>query len=137
MRFNPRPRRRRPASLALELLLILPLLIALIAGMVEFSLILTARTTLQGAAVAGARVAALGGDQMAVEAAVRNVLGTGTLSQADITVNPPNPETLPPGAPVEVIVTIPATKVAPDVLRIIGLSLQPLVLEGRSVMIKE
>src|SRR5262245_9857509 len=105
MWFDPRRARVGRGALALELLLLLPLLVALIAGMVEFSRILSAKTQLGAAATAGARVAALGGDGAAAEQAARNVLGSGSLSQADVTViwTDANGNPLPPGAQVEVV----------------------------------
>lgn len=68
-----RRRGEQRGAVAVELALILPILILLLAGIVGFGLAWNAQTTLQGAAREGARVLALGsGDPVAVthEAAV-------------------------------------------------------------------
>jgi hypothetical protein len=140
MRFANRERpARRGGSLAIELLLTLPLLLALVAALVEFSLVLAARQQLAAASREGARVAAVGADQTTVTQAVQRVLGRGSLSQAQITtvLTDASGAPLPSGAPVQVIVRIPAGKVAPDLLGLIGFSLRQQILAASTIMRKE
>jgi Flp pilus assembly protein TadG len=131
--------RRRAGRLALELLLILPVLLALLGGLIEFSVLLVARQQLASASSQGARVAALGGDQTAVEQAARQALGTGAVSAATVeaTLTDASGLPLPSGAAVEVTVEVPAAQVAPNLLRVIGFSLGNRVLSAQTVMRKE
>jgi Flp pilus assembly protein TadG len=131
--------RRRRGRFALELLLVLPILLALVAGMVEFSLLLGARQQLVAASREGARVAAQGGDPMEVDRAVRTFLGQGSLQAAQVqsvlTDAAGNP--LSTGDSVQVVVQLPATQAAPDLLAFVGVSLHDQVLVARTVMRKE
>ncbi len=134
------PRRgRRPGSLTFELILILPILLVVVLALVEFSLILVARQHLTAASREGARVAAMGGTSAEVEAAARAVLGSGALSSAGVESvlvdDLGNP--LPTGAPVQVVVSIPTAKVAPNLLAPIGFSIANDVIRTRTVMTKE
>jgi Flp pilus assembly protein TadG len=130
---------QRRGSLAVELLIVLPVLLGILLGMVEFSMLLVSRQELLTASREGARVAAIGGSQADVEAAVRQFLGAGSLSQATITTvladNQGQP--LPSGSPVAVTVSIPATQAAPDLLVFIGFSLRGENLIAQTVMRKE
>ena len=119
-------RRARHGSMALELLLVLPLLLALLFGMIQFSILLSSRQVLLAASQEGARVAAQGGNVLEVETAARRVLGTGSLGQAQVvsllTDGQGNPA--PAGAAVTVCVQMPADQAAPNLLRFIGLNIQ-------------
>jgi Flp pilus assembly protein TadG len=121
------------------LLLTLPLLLALVAALVEFSLVLAARQQLSAASREGARVAALGGDLQAVTLAAQRVLGTGSLSQAQVSavLTDAGGLPLPSGEPVQVTVQIAAGQVAPDLLGLIGFSLRRQTLTAATVMRKE
>jgi Flp pilus assembly protein TadG len=125
--------------LAIELLLILPILLALVGGMIEFSLLLGARQQLLAASREGARVAAQGGDATEVERAVRLYLGQGNLQAAQVqaTVTDTNGNPLSTGDPVQVVVQLPAVQATPDLLAFIGVSLHDQVLVARTVMRKE
>jgi Flp pilus assembly protein TadG len=131
--------RRRRGRLVLELLLVLPILLGLIGGMVEFSLLLGARQQLLAASREGARVAAQGGDAVEVEQAVRTFLGRGNLQAAHVqsvlTDAAGNP--LATGDGVQVVVRLPAAAAAPDLLAFVGVSLGDQVLVARTVMRKE
>jgi Flp pilus assembly protein TadG len=130
---------KRRGSLAIEMLIVLPVLLAIMLGMVEFSMLLVSRQELLTASREGARVAAIGGSQDDVEAAVRQFLGTGSLSQATITtvLTDNQGQPLPSGSPVAVTVSLPANQAAPDLLVFIGFSLRDETLVAQTVMRKE
>jgi hypothetical protein len=129
----------RTGSLALELLLVLPVFLALLLGMIEFSLLLSARQDVLSASRQGVRVAALGGTETEVRAAVNLVLGPAFASVANIevTLTDSSGEPILPGEPVQVTVELPADSAAPDLLRFIGFSLEGEAIVGRAVMLKE
>ncbi len=130
---------RRAGSLTVELLLVLPVLLAFLLGMVEFSMILLARQELLTASREGARVAALGGSSSDVEQATRLFLGTGSLAQANVqsVLTDAGGMPLHSGSPVAVTVSIPAGQAVPDMLAFIGLSIANDTLAAQSVMRKE
>jgi hypothetical protein len=109
----------------LELILVLPILLAVLGGAAEFSMLAVARQQLLAASREGARVAATGGTAAEAEAAARATLGGGRLAGAEVrvvgTAGAGQPSAA--GDPVEVWVSLPARAAAPDVLRIIGVSL--------------
>jgi Flp pilus assembly protein TadG len=82
--------RSEDGAVAVEFALLLPILIALLLGIMEFSLALNAQLTLTNAAREGARTVAVENDQAAARAAVR-AAATGldpALTDADITFTP-------------------------------------------------
>src|SRR4051812_14860442 len=74
-------RRRVGAVQATELLLVVPILLAIVFALVEYAMILSVGQQLAVASREGARVAAQGGTAQEVETAARNVLGSGTVNQ--------------------------------------------------------
>src|SRR5438874_1261778 len=73
---------RRPGAIhAVELLLLLPILLGMVLGMVEYSLVLSVDQQLAVAGREGARVGSQGGSASEVEAAARIVLGHGKLGK--------------------------------------------------------
>jgi Flp pilus assembly protein TadG len=139
MRINPPRRARRRAGVAVELLLVFPILLSLLLAMVQFSMLLVARQQLAGASREAARVAAQGGDLTAVQTAASLYLGQGNLSNAvvEAVLTDSNGMPLPSGAPVAVTVQVAATQAAPDLLRFVGVSLKNEVLSAQTVMRKE
>jgi hypothetical protein len=135
----PRRRPRRRAGVALELLLVFPILLSLLLAMVQFSMLLAARQQLAGASREAARVAAQGGNLTAVQAAAALYLGQGNLSNAQVlaVLTGPTGLPLPSGAPVSVTVQVPATQAAPDLLAFVGISLKNDVISAQTVMRKE
>jgi Flp pilus assembly protein TadG len=123
----------------IELLFALPILLAVLLAVVEFSLILVARQQLVTASREGARVAAQGGTVADVVQAVQQFLGTGTLSGAAVSavLTDDNGVPLPSGSPVAVTVSLPLTQVAPDLLRFVGFSINGQTLATQTVMRKE
>ena len=134
---------RRRGSLTVEMLLVLPIVLAFFLGMIEFSLILYSRQQLVGASREGCRVAALGGDQAEVERAVKRYLGTGRLGDAWVRLTDgqgrpiPSARFLPPGEPVQVWVELPTAHAVPDLLRFLGYSIRDDELVARTVMRRE
>jgi TadE-like protein len=130
----------RRGFLAVELLLVLPILLALFLGMMQFSLILAARQSLLAASREGARVASHGATQEEVEATVKRVLGTGKLGDARVRLNAVHEDPLHPldgRDRVEVCVCVPTTHVVPDMLRWIGISFRDQDLVAGTVMLRE
>jgi hypothetical protein len=124
---------------AIEALLVLPVLGLIVLGMVELGLLMGLQEQLQAACREGGRVAALGGSEQDVAAAVERHLGGGELSQAQIetVLRYQNGKPVASGDPVEVWVSIPATAVVPDLLWFVGFSLEKQTLVARTVMRKE
>jgi Flp pilus assembly protein TadG len=140
MRVNPpRRRARRRAGVALELLLVFPILLGLLLAMVQFSMLLVARQQLAGASREAARVAAQGGDLTAVQTTAELYLGQGNLSNAQVmaTLTDSSGMPLPSGAPVSVTVQVPANQAAPDLLAFFGVSIKDEVVSAQTVMRKE
>jgi Flp pilus assembly protein TadG len=139
MPINRRKRGRRDGTVAIELLLVLPLLLSLLLGMIEFSMLLAARQQVTTASREGARVAALGGTAAEVRQAVGQFLGTGNLSNANVQVTFIAQNGLPgtSGDAMQVIVSLPVTQAVPDLLAFVGISLQNQTIVASTVMRKE
>src|SRR5579875_2927986 len=74
----------RTGSIALEVLLLTPVVLGLIFAVVEFGMMTAANEHLAAASREGCRVAALGGGPDEIVRAVQNHLGQGNLSTAQI-----------------------------------------------------
>jgi len=124
---------------ALETILFLPVFLVLLFATIEFSLVLIAKQQLLTASREGARVGALGGDDAEVRAAVARVLGSGSVAAAEVQtrLTDENGLALPSGEPVEVSVALPAGAAAPDLLRLIGYSLDGQHVVARTSLRKE
>jgi hypothetical protein len=136
----PAGRDKRRGYLAVELLLVLPILVALFLGMMQYSLILAARQSLLAASREGARVAAHGGTQEEVCATCRRVLGKGSLGAANVKIRSVFEDPQHPNDGhdrVEVCISIPTTCVVPDMLRWIGISFRNQDMVAGAVMLKE
>lgn len=129
----------RRGTMAVEMALVLPILLVVLAAMVEFSMMLVARQQIVAASREGARVAAQGGSNDDVTQAVQLFLGNGNLAQANIdaVLTDGSGRPLPPGSPVMVTVSLPANQAVPDLLAFIGVSLQNETLAAQTVMRKE
>jgi Flp pilus assembly protein TadG len=130
-----RARPRQGAIQAVELLLLLPIILALILGMVEYSMILSIDQQLAVASRQGARVAAQGGSAAEVEAAARLVLGTSNVAlNTEVTSQLSDVS----GDTVAVRVAVAdAASVVPDVLRFVGFTIKDQPLAGLTVMRRE
>jgi Flp pilus assembly protein TadG len=124
-----------------ELILVLPILLLLLLGMFEFSLLLTAREHLLLASREGARTAARGGNDREVAATVERTLGTGRLAAAagvEVQRFDHHPELPFAGRqPVAVRVHVSVTQVVPDLLRWAGISFRHHELLATTVMEQE
>lgn len=132
-------KRRVGAILSFELLLVLPVFMLLLFGMIVLSTLLAAEARFAHASREGARVAALGGDLAAVEATVAAVLGDQQFQAATVTVTPDisSGNAYPSGTAMEVLVTIPAPLVVPDLTAAVGFSIRNQTIAGRTVMRRE
>ncbi|MGL4552120.1 MAG: TadE/TadG family type IV pilus assembly protein [Gemmataceae bacterium] len=130
---------KRRGHVAIELLFVLPILLTILLGTVELSLWLSAQQMVGLAAREATRVAATGGGQADVEAAVRATLGEGRFARSTVTatLNDVNGDPVEPGEPVSVVVRLPVEAVVPDLLAFAGLSIRNLLLVGQTVMRKE
>ncbi len=130
-----RAERRLGALLSLELVVVLPIVIAVCFGMVELSMLWSANHRCQSAAAAGCRVATYPGATMfAVRQAIEANLSKANLVQnyqVDVVGGART------GDEIAVTVAIPQTVCAPDLLRPFGFSLQGKTVTARAVMRRE
>jgi Flp pilus assembly protein TadG len=132
---NRRTHRRLGAILSMELVVVLPIVIAVCVGMVELSMLWSASHRAQSAAAAGCRVATYPGATMH---AVRQAIET-NLSKANL-IRSYQVEVvggLRTGDEIAVTVNVPQSACAPDMLRPFGFSLQGKFVTARSVMRRE
>jgi Flp pilus assembly protein TadG len=129
-------RSRAGAILSTELLFLLPILLVIVLAVVEFAFLLTAETRLTAATREGARVAALGGNSGDVLGAINLILGNNLSSQIQFEVDYPNGSSNT-GDPVQVVVTVPATVMVPNWLRVAGFDLSQTTLASQTTMILE
>jgi hypothetical protein len=130
---KPQRARKRPAILAMELLLVLPILLGVLLAMIEFSLLLTARQQVTIAAREAVRLAALGGSPDDVNIMIVRVLGA---HPYDVTIDPEDLDAQP-GDPITVVVSVPTNTYVPDLLKFMGFSVQNTRIGCRAVMLKE
>jgi hypothetical protein len=132
--FAAGPQRRR-ASLTIEILLLLPIVLLVIWAMVEISMMIATNERLNEASIQGCRVASRGGNREEIEHAVREVLGHGRLSRAHIEAHCEDEHGRPlaSGETVCVVVSIPAREAVIGPLCFSGTH----HLVGRTVMRKE
>jgi Flp pilus assembly protein TadG len=129
------PSRRSGALHAVELMLLLPIVLAIVLGMIEYSLMLSTDQQLAVASRQGARVAAQGGTSVEVEASARLALGTGNLANRAVVTSLLSDVS---GTPVTVAVSVPdAATVIPNMLRFVGFSIKNQPLTGSTVMLRE
>ena len=131
--------RRAGAVFSLELLLVLPILMIVVFGLVELSLLLMGMQRVQSASSVACQIGTLpatdvAAQEQAMEAAAENVLGTadmiaGYSMQRELG--------LYTGDPVVVQITVPMTAAAPDLLKIIGFSLEGRELTAHMQMCKQ
>jgi Flp pilus assembly protein TadG len=134
-RFTKKPAlARRRGFLSLELAMTLPILGAVLFGLLEFSLLFTARGAVVEASRLGARKASLpGATYQDVETEVRRVLSRRLQTRAQISLDPGQQT----GDLVTVAVQVPMSAVAPYLLWPIGFSLNNRTLYAQTRMVKE
>jgi len=127
----------------LEALFVLPVLLLVLLGSVEFGLLLSCRHQLWGACREAGRLAALGHGRDRIHAVVCQYLGESRASQAEIEVEDGSgkacrePGEIPPGETVRLRLRLAAPCAAPDLLRFVGFSLQGQMLEVETVWRRE
>lgn len=134
LRTRTSTRTRRRGVLSAELLLTLPILTVLLFGLLEFSLLFFARADVVDASRAGARAARLyGATAESVEQQVRFSLGNRLASNARVQADLGDKT----GDEVIVTVKVPMAVASPDLLWLIGYSLQGRDLICQTRMAKE
>jgi hypothetical protein len=130
-----RPNRRpgsRPASVSLEALFVLPVLLLVVVALVEFAMLLAAEQKLAEASGVAARTAAVGRSDADARHAVRAVLGDRQYDAAEVKIDRRHDARL--GDLVEVRIDLPAKAAAPCVLRACGVKMTDDTLIGRTLM---
>lgn len=128
-------RRRLGAVMSMELIFVLPILLALILASIEFGMLWSSGRRVEEAAAAGCRTASFrGADDLAVRRSIERTLDRASLVKTyaiDIRRDLPNPNE------VCVTVKVPMKAAAPDMLGIIGFTLGSRTITAQSVMRKE
>lgn len=131
---SARHRDRRSGLAAMELALVLPILLLLILGLLEFSLLFYARGSIVEASRAGARAATrMGIDFSQIQNEVGLVLSPTLCNGLQVGVEGGESS----GDAVTVAVRVPMNSACPDLLWPIGYSLQGRYLYAEATMIKE
>ena len=118
----------------MELVLVLPVVVVILFGLIELSLLFNARQTLVVASRAGARAASLCGATCDdVKQAIHDQVG-GPLCD-EITIDVDLGKRC--GDPVCVVLYVPMRSVSPDLLRFVGFGLDERELVAETVMSKE
>jgi hypothetical protein len=132
-------RRRAGAMFSIELLFIVPIVLALACAIVEFAMLWSASHKVQLAAQGACRAATRPCDDLKqLDKVVREIAHSSLLDnrlrkQHRLTFQPGQHT----GDPVTVEIKVPMTAAAPDLLRFFGFSLQKRFLISRVVMAKE
>lgn len=126
--------RRRKGFLSLELIFVLPMLLLLLLGLFQFSILFSARGDLVDAARAGARLATLHGvDQIHVETEIQRTLSPqlARYARIDTVIGEYS------GEEVLVRIRVPMAAATPDLLWPIGYSIRQRELIAEARMLKE
>lgn len=128
-------RARRGAVLSMELLLVLPVVLTVLFGLIEFSMVWTGAQRVQDAAKAGCRIASLpGSDELAVRHAVEQVLQKDALIETyELQIEGGEFS----GDEVAVRLRVPMDAAAPNLLMMLGYNLEDRHLKGLAVMRRE
>lgn len=131
---RPRPNRpnSRQASVSMEALLVLPVLLLVVFALVEFAMLLATEQKLAEASGLAARTAAVGRSDADAKEAVKAVLGPRQYEAADVTIARRHDDRL--GDLVEVRIDLPAKAAAPCLLRSCGVKMSDDTLIGRTLM---
>lgn len=128
-------RPRRGALMSMELVIVLPILIAMFFAMIEFSMLWSAKQRLKDASLAGCRVATFPG---ATEPAVRQAVEAALNKQPLVkTYTVQVDGGWRSGDDVAVTVQVPMRAAAPDLLGLFGLGMGRQSLVSQTIMRKE
>lgn len=126
--------RRRGAILSMELVLVLPIILLLVFSIVEFSMLMSAKTRVSNATQAGARqmsLCTLSDEEIQEE--IRNHLGPALARDCEIEVHPaPGP-----GDVGRVTVRVPMKNACPDLLWVTGFSVKDRLIVADVPMVME
>ncbi len=129
-----RTRKRRGAILTMELVLVLPIFMLLIFSLVEFSLLMSARTRISDAARSGARVISVsGGSTQDVQAMIVELLGTSLSQGCRIDIQPSQYA----GGVGNVHIQVPMKNASPDLLWMTGFSVSERFIHVDAPMVME
>lgn len=129
-----RTSRRPGAILSMELVLILPIFLLLIFSIIEFSMLMSARTRVAGAASSGARLMSIAGaGPEEVRDKVTYLLGPALAKNCEIIVEPADHA----GGIGRVCVKVPMKNASPDLLWMTGFSLTHRTIETDAPMVME
>lgn len=131
-RPRPNPRNSRRGWSALETLLVLPVLLAVVIALVEFAMIIAAEQRVAEASGLACRTAAVGRSDDDCKEAVKAVLGKRQFESCEIKIDRRHDAHL--GDVVDVRVDLPVKAAAPCVLRSCGVKLCDDTLIGHTVM---
>lgn len=133
-RNTQRIQRYRQGFVSLEVILVLPMLMILLLGLFEFSLLFSARGQVVDAARAGARAATLHGvDEYFVEDEIHKNLGPHLSEYAKIESQIGEFS----GEEVHIVVRVPMASATPDLLWPVGYSVRGQEIVGEVRMLKE
>jgi len=111
-----RRRRRDSGAAAVEFALVLPILVLLVFGIIQFGHLFNQWQQLEHATREGARWASLQNSTAAVKSTVKAAAPTLGLTDADITITPANPTGLALGTPVTVVSRVVVPVFTPGLL---------------------
>ena len=131
---NHRTAHKRKGVLSMELVLTLPILLVMLLGLLEFTLLFYSRSLVVEASRAGARLGTLNGVELTdVEQEVRRVLPPSFQAGVGISAELGQQS----GDLVRVAVSVPMNAASPDLLWPIGLSLKNQDLYSETRMVRE
>lgn len=122
----------RPGSVTFEAMLVIPVLLVVVVGLVEFAMTLTAEQKLAEASGLAARVGSLGRSEDDIKQAVKASLGQRQFETAKVSTR--RWRDAHAGDLIEVRIDLPAKAATLNVLRPIGIDLSGETLTGRTVM---
>lgn len=124
--------RRRPASVSLEALLVIPILLVVVLALVEFGMVIAAEQKVAEASGLACRTAAVGRSDDDCKEAVKAVLGKKQYEACKVKIDRRRDDHL--GDVVDVRVDLPVKAAAPCVLHSCGIKWCDEMLIGRTVM---
>ena len=126
--------RRRGAILSMELVLVLPIFLMLIFAIIEFSMLMSARTRISDPGRHGSRLLSISGcSQEEIQHTVSGMLGPTLSQQCQIDVYPATTS----GGVGNVHIRVPMKNASPDLLWMTGFSVRNRYLEADAPMVME
>lgn len=133
-RQRQRSRNRRNGVLSMELVMTLPIVMVLLMGILEFTMLFFAQGSVTEASRLGARRATMQGVvEEDIHDDIKRALGRSLYPHAEVSLNDSDYS----GDPVAVAVRVPMTAASPNLLWPIGFDLEGRYLTAQSRMVKE